>query len=428
MRYQFDSYKLYLLNSAAKGSARVKVTMKAPVQPAILLNSINVAINRYPYFAVRLWADAKGGLILSPNDRPVVLVGTSDRMPMLGSPEANGHLLFVDYRGKNIYFNISHALAGVRGYMPWVFTTVYEYVRECFGVEVDAPEIRKPDSPLLPDECDVPTLASVQAGTSVPNAYQGHGGLMLFGDMLEEYLNPFKRSYEFRTYRFEEGPVLAYARENQTTVAGAFLMLMAKALDQVFPDTVTPLCGGIVHNPAANWGMPHAHSDISTHVCLDYERSMIRGDGKIMGAYTTGQLKKQTDPAYTKSCFRKNLELMERIDQVQGLNNKRQCAQAGMRSLLPTTALSYIVSYGGIIHLGGLAEYVDSYYSLIEGNMTLTLTAMEGKIFAAFVQNIREEKYVHALDSVFFKAGLTYQMQGPFRQHLAAHTMFHADS
>ena len=44
MRYQFDSYKLSLLNSAAKGSARVKVTMKAPVQPAILLNSINVAI------------------------------------------------------------------------------------------------------------------------------------------------------------------------------------------------------------------------------------------------------------------------------------------------------------------------------------------------------------------------------------------------
>ena len=425
MRYNYDTYKLYLLDSNSKGAARIKVTMKEPVQPEILRSSINTAIRRYPYFAVQLSVDSKGGLVLSPNENPVVLVETSNQMPMLGSPMANDHLLFVDYRGKNIYFNISHSLAGGKGFMPWVFTTIYEYVRECFGVEAEAPGINKPESPLLPGECDVPTLEMLKSRTPVPDAYLGHGGLVLFEDILQEYLNPFKRSYEYRTYQFYEEPVLAYAAENQTTVAGVFLMLMAKALDRVLPDTVTPLCGGIVHNPTVKWGIPNAHSDIYTHICVDYDRAMIRGDAKAMGAYTSGQLRKQTDPEYTKSRFCKNLELIERIDQAEGLNEKRRYAREGMRSVLPTAALTYIVGYGGLIRLGGLADYVDAYYSLGEGNMMFTLTAMEGKIFAAFIQNIREEKYVRALNKTFDKAGLTYQMLGPFRQHLAAHKLFY---
>lgn len=424
MLYDYDTYKLYLLDAAAKGSARVKVTMKAPVQPDILRDAVNAAIKRYPYFAVRLSVDARGGFVLSPNERPVMLVETSDQMPMLGSPQTNGHLLFVDYKGKNIYFNISHALAGARGYMPWVFTTIYAYVRQCFGMEVDAPEINKPESPLLPGECDVPTLGMMQSGAPAPDVDRGHGGLVLMEDILQEYFNPFKRSYEYRTYQFDEGPVLACAAENQTTVAGLFLMLMAKALDRVVPDTCAPICGGIVHNPAANWGMPNAHSDIETHVCLDYDRTMIRGDAKVMGTYTSAQIRRQTNPEYTRNCFRRYLEFIESIDQAQNLYDKRLTARTGMRSVLPAQALTYIVSYGGIIHLGGLADYVEAYYSLVEGNMTWTLTAMEGKIFAALIQNIREEKYVRALNTTFDQVGLSYRMRGPFRQHLAAHMLF----
>ena len=42
---------------------------------------------------------------------------------------------------KNIYFNISHSLAGARGYMPWVFTTVYEYVNYDTLFVIDEPEV-----------------------------------------------------------------------------------------------------------------------------------------------------------------------------------------------------------------------------------------------------------------------------------------------
>ena len=83
--------------------------------------------------------------------------------------------------------------------------------------------------------------------------------------------------------------------------------------------------------------------------------------------------------------------------------------------------MTYVVSYGGFIDLGELTDYVDAYYNVIEGNMTLTVTAMEGKLFLSFIQNIREEKYVHALNEVFDRAGFLYRMEGPFRQRLASH-------
>ncbi|MCR4762283.1 MAG: hypothetical protein K5696_02000 [Lachnospiraceae bacterium] len=421
MRYNYDTYKLYLLRPGAKGSARIKVSMKETVRPEILQGAVNTAIKRYPYFAVRVSVDQRGGFILSPNDRPVAVVETSDHMPMLGSPPANGHLLFVDYRGRNIYFNISHSLAGARGYMPWVFTTVYEYVRECFGVEPHAPSINKPESPLLPGECEFPPKAFFSTKTPVPNAYQGHGGLILFEDMIRETFLPGNRSREYRTWQLEDGPVLAFAKDNGTTVAGAFLMLMARALDLVLADRFTPLCGGILHNPLSNWGFPNAHADVSTHVFLDYDRALIRGDAKAMGACTSGQIRKQTDPDYTKHLFRKHLELIERIDRAEGLIYKRRSASDAIRSILPAAAVTYVVSYGGFIDLGELKDYVDAYYNVIEGNMTLTVTAMEGKLFLSFIQNIREEKYVHALNEVFDRAGFLYRMEGPFRQRLASH-------
>lgn len=423
MRYNYDSYKLYLLDSHSKGSLRVKVTMKFPVNFEILRSSVNQAIKRYPYLSVSLSVDSSGGLVLSRNDRPVVLVETSDEMPMLGSSETNGHLVFLDCRGRNIYFNISHSLSGTRC-LQFVFTTIYEYVRECFGVEADAPEINKPESPLLPGECDVPTMELLKTTSPVKKAYRGRGGLVLFGDILSEYFNPLKRSQEYRTYQFEEEPVFSFAKENHTSFSGVFLMLFAKALDRVLPDRTTPLCGGIVHNPVAKWGIPNAHSDVWTPVYLDYDRAMIRGNEKTMGEYTLRQLRSQTDPYYTKTFFRKTLELMEKIDRVNGLVNKHICAVTGLKSILPSTALSYIVSSGKSIHLGGLREYVEAFYTIIEGRMTLSISSMEGKIFAAFMQNIREEKYVKALNEVFDQAGFVYKMSGPFKQHIASHKIF----
>ena len=46
------------MDSNSKGSLRIKVTMKFPVNFEILRSSVNQAIKRYPYLAVSLSVDS----------------------------------------------------------------------------------------------------------------------------------------------------------------------------------------------------------------------------------------------------------------------------------------------------------------------------------------------------------------------------------
>jgi hypothetical protein len=91
-----------------------------------LKSAVNIAIKRYPYFAVRVGLDEDGGYVLESNPEEVVILGRTRHLPKLGSRAVNGHLLFVQCEGREINFYISHALCGGRGAQPWVMSTVGE--------------------------------------------------------------------------------------------------------------------------------------------------------------------------------------------------------------------------------------------------------------------------------------------------------------
>ena len=143
MKYSVDTYRLYQSEKYFAHSVRIHVRMKDEVDMDVLDKAVNSAIRRYPYFAVRVTVDEDGGYILVPNDRKIVVLPTTEKLPMLGSRSVNEHLLFVDCSGKDIFFNISHTMCGGKGLQPWIMTNVYEYVREKYNVEPFAPEIRK---------------------------------------------------------------------------------------------------------------------------------------------------------------------------------------------------------------------------------------------------------------------------------------------
>lgn len=104
MKYSLDTYRLYRSESMFSYTIRIVVNMKETVDPDILRHSVNIAIRRYPYFAVRVTVDKDGGYVLQPNQEPVVVLPEGKKVPELGSKQVNGHLLFVEYSGKTISF------------------------------------------------------------------------------------------------------------------------------------------------------------------------------------------------------------------------------------------------------------------------------------------------------------------------------------
>ena len=78
MKYSLDTYRLYQSDERFSYIIRVKVTMKESVDSEVLRHSVNTAITRYPYFAVRVAQGRDGGYKLIPNDKPVAVLPVAD--------------------------------------------------------------------------------------------------------------------------------------------------------------------------------------------------------------------------------------------------------------------------------------------------------------------------------------------------------------
>ena len=423
MKYSIDTYRLYFDEKVFSITIRVRVTMKEEVDIDILRRSINTAIRRYPYFAVEVRLARDGGYELIPNRKEIVVIKTSQTLPSLSSPEVNHHLVFLDCEGRDIYFNISHSLGGGRGVLPFVMTGIYQYVVDRFGVTPYAPGIRKPDSELLEGETTEPTLSMLTDEEPIYR-YKSKKPVVMTLDYLNGMYNPFKRDPHYYLFTFEQSDIMAFAKENDASVASFFLATTAKALDKILPPTYRVIGGEIAHNPAADIGLPNSHCDLLTHVHIDYDRKYFKYDMEKLGTLTRSQIILQADPSASNYELRKLFTYWEKIDSIRGLKEKRAFhAKNNPTAGKEAQHGTFIVNYTGKMEWGEVADYVESYAAIVEGHILLEVTSMADKIFVSFMQMIKGTKYVDALGKVMDELGIPYKLEGPFPKNLPKHTL-----
>ena len=423
MRYSFDTYRLYNEEGRFAWTIRVRVAMKEAVDGLVLESAVNTAILRYPYFAVRVMVDDEGGFAFEHNPRPVAVLPLSERVRNFCSPEVNGHLLFVEYEGKDIYFNISHSMCGGRGAFPWVMTNVYQYVKEKYHVEPHAPGIRKPGEDLLPGEATEPDMSML---LSEPPVYESvsKNPAVLGIDYMHGLYNPFMRDPNYEVFAFRQKDIMRFAKENDASVASFFLVVTAKALDKVLPESVRVIGGEIAHNPGADIGIPNSHCDLLSHAYLDYERDKLKWDMERLGTMTRGQIILQTDPTVSKQELRRKLELYESLDQIKGHKDKlKYMKENNFDQGKNARHGTYIVNYTGKMDWGEVADYVEYYAAIVEGHLLLEVTSMSNRIFVSFMQLLSDEKYRDAFREVLDELGVPYRVKGPFPKHLPKHDL-----
>ena len=423
MKYSLNTFKLYKDESIFAMIMRIRVVMKEKVDVKKLRSAVNIAIKRYPYFSVRVGLDEDGGYVLASNPEEVVILGRKRHLPRLGSRAVNGHLLFVQCEGREINFYISHALCGGRGAQPWVMTTVYQYIIEKYHVVPNAPTIRKPDSPLLPGEAEEPTIEML--GTEQPIfRYKSKKPAVLGLDYLNGMYNPFKRKPNFRLYTFAQKDILSFVKNNDSSVASFFLVVMAKALDKVLPEKIRVIGGETAHNPTASLGMPHSHIDLLSHVHLDYTREQLQWDMEKLGTMTRGQIALQTDPSVSFAELRKEFCFLEELETIHG--QKQKLAYFKKHDPLEGKNAqhgTFIANYTGWMDWGEVADYMDSFVFIVEGHVLLEVSSLGDRIFLSFMQLLDEKKYTDAFEAVLKELGIPFQAEGPFPKRLTKHEL-----
>lgn len=423
MKYSINTYRLYQDETRFASSVHIKVTMKEPVDIDILRKSVNTAIKRYPYFAVHITVDKDGGLVLLPNKKEVVVLPTSDKLPLLASKKVNGHLLYVDCEGRDINFNISHSMCGGKGFQPWVMTTVYQYVVDRFHVQPDAPGIRKPGSPLLPTETAEPNLETLPDEKPIYEQ-KSKGPAVMIMDYMNGLYNPFVRDPNYCLFTFEQKDLVNFIKENDASVVSFFMVVIAKALNKILPEKKRVIGGETAHSPRESLGIPDSHCDFLSHVFVDYERDMLKWDMEKLGTMTRGQIILQTDPSVSSAELRKLFTLYGVLDKINGLEEKK----AFIKKHDPSKGKkakhgTYLVNYTGQMDWGEVADYVESFAIIIGGHLTFEVTSKGDKIFLAFMRLFNETKYTAALKEVLDELGIPFKLEGPYPKRIPKHIL-----
>lgn len=423
MKHSMDTYRLYSNEKIFSFVIRIRVTMKEEVDADILRHAVNVAIKRYPYFAKEVVLGEDGGYDLIPNPREVVVLPTSKKLPNLCTDEVNRHLLYVDCEGRDIYFNISHSMCGGRGAFPWVMTNIYQYVVEDYGIVPEAPGIRKPGEALLEGEDTEPSLDLLSDEKPIYE-YKSKKPVVMLLDYLNGMYNPFKRDPIYYLYTFDQKDIVSFVRDNDSSVAAFFLTTVAKALDKVIPDKYPIIGGEIAHYPGADIGLPYCHCDLLTHVHIDYDRKMLRGDMEKLGTVTRSQIMLQTDKSVVDHQLRKTFTHWGNMDEVKGLKEKiayndKNNPNEGKEAQHGT----FISNYTGYMDWGEVADYVESYVGIVDGHLLLEISSMADKIFVSFMQLIKEDKYTNAFGEVMNELGIPFKAEGPFPKNQPRHSL-----
>ncbi|MBR1796986.1 MAG: hypothetical protein IJ757_03100 [Clostridiales bacterium] len=423
MKYSMDTYRLYTSEKVFAMTIRVRVTMKEDVDIDVLKSAANVAIERYPYFRKEVVLGEDGGYDLIPNDREVVVLRTSAKLPDLCTEEVNRHLLYIDCEGRDIYLNISHSMCGGRGALPWVMTTIYQYVVEKYNVVPDAPGIRKPGSELLEGEDTEPTYEFLTDEKPIYE-YKSKKPVIMMMDYLNGMFNPFKRDPNYYRYTFEQKDIVNFIRNNDSSVASFFLSVVAMALDKVVPQKYQYIGGEIAHNPSADIGLPNSHFDLLTHVHIDYDRKYLKGDMEKLGTLTRSQIILQTDSGLVNKQLRDTFDHWCNIDKQVGLKNKLAYnSKNNLSTGKDAEHGTFISNYSGRMDWGEVADYVESYVIIVEGHILLEVTSMADKIFVSFMQLIKESRYVDALNEVLTELNIPFSVDGPFPKNQPKHRL-----
>lgn len=412
MRHNLDSYELSRSGSLIKFSVRIRVTMKEEVDLDVLRSSVNTAIKRYPYFCKEIILDTDGSFDLIDNNRDIAVIQTIDNLPLLGSEEVNRHLFYVDCDGRDINFNISHSLAGGKGFSPLIETCLYQYVTDKFRVNLYVPNIRKPDSDLLDGEDGDIDVSRFNLEEKMPLKKKNIGYAIL-EPYIRSFLSPSKRENQYYILSFDSKDILKYAKANDSSVASSFIVFLFKAMCKVLPKKAKRISCVVAHNPLADFGYPNQHIDIRTHVTVEYDRKMESYDNKRLGTITRGQIYLQTDPSYTAIELYRIFTNLQKLDAINNPILKKLYAFF-TRTALFDGAGTFMLNYTGYRDYGELADYIESYVFLVDGHAMTEITSMSDRLFMCFMQMDRDDKYIHAIKQVLDQNKIPYSIKGPF--------------
>ncbi|MBQ6502524.1 MAG: hypothetical protein IJI57_01250, partial [Flexilinea sp.] len=186
--------------------------------------------------------------------------------------------------------------------------------------------------------------------------------------------------------------------------------MMFRALSRVYRDRpeAAQISGKIVCNYRADVGCPETYRDLVRMLHVKYTTEMADWSIEKLSTTARGSMYLQMQPEFSVQEYQRLLEFRKGIDEQKTFPEKAEYALKNslMRSDINDT---FTVSYVGNLAWGGLAEYIESVYSITDGHLMLEVNSLPDKFCISFeLFNNSDRKYLDAFLQVMDEEGIPY--------------------
>ena len=386
-----DVYLLYEYRKKNAFTVRIKVTLKETVDEALLTQAAREAMTRFPYYSVKVGLDEGENYVLLPNERLVRVLPEKDARLVLGSEEVAEHLFAITWRDNNIWFNFAHCICGAFGAMYWIKTTLYQYLTKKYG-QIEPPADLKAVGSVVPEEeYAVPDPDRFPMDDPLKRYEEGDSMLGVEQDYLY-FLNPFANDVYYYQLELESKPFMEYAKKIDGSPNSVLAALMMKMCIRYFqPIKGQHISAKIADDYRKDIGCDRSYRDYVRFIHVKYDFEMADESMERLNQRARGAIITQMQPENSFEWYRKIVEAREGIDGQPDLKSKIKYAQK--HSIYTSDARdTYMISYVGKTDWGGMAEHIQSVYTITDGNLMLEVNALPDKFCVTFQMLSKDKK------------------------------------
>lgn len=416
-----DTMLLYTMSKKQTVNMRLSVEMNDTIDGDILKTAVNDAVKRYPYFLKKLIVNENNNYEFIDNNKPIVVTKTTDSNPVLGGKDANEHYLTVDYDEFKISFNMIHALTNGPSFMELALTTLEHYVNLKEKVTLNCPNIRKIDSPFLPDECDEIKESDLCGFTE--SIWKGHKNKKIKTySILRGYLRCMLQHKGVDNYyliSIDEKELMQYIKQNDGSPASFFSVIMFKAAAKWMPKKYEDVEIASAVCMARAVGMKNCYKDTTMVASTRYKRNMAEWSTQKLCTMTRGNLFLQSDESVAADFLKNKLRVLDKVLMAKTFREKRKIsheANPHTFAILPMTA---DISYIGKYELGDLSGYIKNIAGIVDGEGMLESLSFNNKFYITFLQKDKHERWLKSFLSVLDEEKVDYKIEGPFNKNLS---------
>ena len=407
MKYEFDSYLLYEVTPVVAYTVKVKIRLKESVDGEKLRQAAERAFRRFWYFAKTVRLDSSDAFMLDNTGMPIVVKEETDRPVVLGSAETNGLYFCVTYKDKTIYFNFAHNFCGGCGAMPWIQATLWQYLTDHYQTMINKDGIVTPDDPVYARELAYPD-AEALADDEPLGGYAGGNSYLPMDEYMTYFSNPTVGTVYY-PIEIGSNELMKYAKENDGSPNSIFCAMLFKALSRVYRDNpqAAQISGKVICNYRKDVGCPYTYRDLVRMLHVKYTTDMSDWSIEKLSTAARGSMYLQMQPEFSIQEYKKLMEHRNGIDEQKTFREKAEYAVKN--SLLRADVSdTFTISYVGNLPWGGLAEYIESVYSITDGHLMLEVNSLPDKFCISFEQFTDDKKYLNAFLQVLDEEGIGY--------------------